>query len=62
MPSTTTRWPGVQTIFNDPKIAASVPHAHRLNVDFVVRVHDGNLVSALQFRDCALRHEQGYRA
>ena len=50
---------GVQAILDDPEIAAPLADPHRLDVDFVVCVHHGNLVAALQFRHRALRHQQG---
>src|SRR6266568_2598620 len=48
----------METFLNDPQRAATLADAHWLDVNFVLRFHDGDLIAALQFINCALRDQQ----
>src|SRR5207247_4717332 len=45
---------GMEPLLNDPQRAAPLADAHRLDVDFVLRFHDGDLIAALSFGNRAL--------
>src|SRR5439155_4069587 len=38
---------GLETFLDDPHCAAPLARAHRLDMNFIVRVHDGDLIAAL---------------
>ncbi len=49
--------PRRQPRFNDPPRARPLPHAHRLDMHLIRRVHQRHLIRPLQFRHRPLRHE-----
>src|SRR3954453_11264342 len=49
---------GLNTFLHDPLVIDPAPHFHRLDMNFVIRTNNCNLVAALELGHRALRHEQ----